>query len=126
MKNKLLSLCLLLSMLVVLAPIAALAQGREGSLVKRGKNGVQVGGTEVSLFDGPGILNYSYHHRWMPGAAGATTVIGIGAGGGALAGAAIAKKDKRKKGAIIGAIAGGGAATVLWLYKNRTERRAIF
>ena len=87
---------------------------------------MRVGDTSFGLFNGPGILNYDYHHSWMPGAAGAATVIGIGAGGGAVVGAVVSPKEKKKKGAIIGAAAGGGAATLLWLYKNRTERRAIF
>jgi len=90
-----------------------------------GGQGVRVGNTNFGLFNGPGILNYDYKHSWMSGPAGAITVIGTGAGGGALAGTLLAKKDK-KKGALIGAAAGAGGATLLWLYKNRTERRAIF
>jgi len=90
-----------------------------------GGQGVRIGDTRLGLFDGPGILNYDYKHSWMPGAAGAATVIGIGAGSGAVAGTMLSHKDK-KKGAIIGAAAGAGGATLLWLYKNRTERRAIF
>ena len=90
-----------------------------------GGQGVRIGDTRLGLFDGPGILNYDYKHSWMPGAAGAATVIGIGAASGAVAGTVLSHKDK-KKGAIIGAAAGAGGATLLWLYKNRTERRAIF
>jgi len=91
-----------------------------------GGQGVRIGDTRFGLFDGPGILNYDYHHTWMPGAAGAATVIGIGAGSGAVAGTLLSRREKKKKGAIIGAAAGAGGATLLWLYKNRTERRAIF
>jgi hypothetical protein len=91
-----------------------------------GGSGIRVGNTNFGLFDGPGILNYDYKHTWMPGAAGAITVIGAGAGGGALVGTLVSPKEKKKKGAIIGAAAGAGGATLLWLYKNRTERRAIF
>jgi len=90
-----------------------------------GGSGVNIGGTNVGLLNGPGILNYDYHHSWMPGAGGAALVIGTGAGAGAVAGTVVSHKDK-KKGAIIGAAAGAGGATLLWLYKNRTERRAIF
>jgi hypothetical protein len=96
-----------------------------GPLGLLGGSGLKVGNTHFGLFNGPGILNYDYQHVWMPGAAGAITVIGAGAGGGALVGALVSHKDK-KKGAIIGAAAGAGGATLLWLYKNRTERRAIF
>jgi hypothetical protein len=99
-----------------------------------GGSGVRVGNTNFGLFNGPGILNYDYKHVWMPGPAGAITVIGAGAGAGALVGTLVAPKEKRgdrvsrnkKKGAVIGAAAGAGGATLLWLYKNRTERRAIF
>jgi len=90
-----------------------------------GGSGVRVGNTNLGLFDGPGILNYDYKHSWMPGPAGAITVIGTGAAAGAVAGTVLSHKDK-KKGALIGAAAGAGGATLLWLYKNRTERRAIF
>jgi hypothetical protein len=90
-----------------------------------GGSGVRVGNTHFGLFNGPGILNYDYQHVWMPGPAGAITVIVAVAGGGALVGTLVSHKDK-KKGAIIGAAAGAGAGTLLWLYKNRTERRAIF
>ncbi|HYL98203.1 MAG TPA: hypothetical protein VEZ90_04555 [Blastocatellia bacterium] len=124
MRHKLVSLCLLVCLLALAAPIAAPAQSL-GSVLRRGKNGISLAGTRFSLFDGPGILNYQYKHSCMPGPAGAVTVIGAGAGGGALVGTAVSKRD-RKKGALIGAAAGAGGATLLWLYKNRTERRAIF
>jgi hypothetical protein len=102
-----------------------------------GGPGVRVGNTNFGLFNGPGILNYDYKHVWMPGPAGAITVIGAGALGGALVGTLVTPKERigpdgrnvksnKKKGAMIGAAAGAGGATLLWLYKNRTERRAIF
>src|SRR5262249_44123529 len=90
-----------------------------------GGQGVRIGDTRFGLFDGPGILNYDYHHSWMPGAAGAATVIGIGAGSGAVAGTLLSRKDK-KKGAIISAAAGAGGANPLWLSKKTTEKHAIF
>ncbi|MGH9760878.1 MAG: hypothetical protein ACREDR_38590 [Blastocatellia bacterium] len=124
MRHKLLSLCLLASIFALASPVTTSAQSI-GNLLRRGKNGVSVAGTKLTLFDGPGILNYQYKHSWMPGPAGAVTVIGAGAGGGALVGTVVSKKD-RKKGALIGAAAGAGGATLLWLYKNRTEKRAIF
>jgi hypothetical protein len=96
-----------------------------GPLGLLGGPGLRVGNTNFGLFNGPGILNYDYKHSWMPGPAGAITVIGTGAGAGAVAGTLLSHKDK-KKGALIGAAAGAGGATLLWLYKNRTERRAIF
>ena len=58
----------------------------------------------------------------MEGPAGAATVIGIGAGAGAATGGII----KGKKGAVIGALIGGGSATALWLYKNRRHKHKIF
>ena len=129
MKRKWLGLLVLISLLGLAAPASGLAQSRDGyglgGLIKRGKNGIKVGDTNVGLLNGPGIVNYDYKHVWMPGAGGAATVIGAGAGGGALVGTLVAKKEK-KKGAIIGAAAGAGGATLVWLYKNRTERRPIF
>lgn len=124
MRRNLLGLFLALALLAIASPMA-MAQNLVGDVVRRGKNGVNIAGTKVTLFDGPGILNYEYKHRWMPGPSGAVTVIGGGAGGGALVGTLVSKHD-RKKGALIGAAAGGGAATVVWLYKNRTEKRKIF
>jgi len=130
MRRKWLGILVLLSLFVLAASVPGLAQSRDnyglGGLIRRGKNGIRVGDTNIGLFDGPGIVNYDYKHEWMPGPGGAAAVIGAGAGGGALVGSLVAKKKEKKKGAIIGAIAGGGGATVLWLYKNRTERRAIF
>ena len=126
MKKKLAGLVMALSLLGLSLPVTALAQHRDergyGGIVRRGKNGVRVVDVGINLFDGPGILNYEYKHHWMEGPAGAATVIGIGAGAGAATGGLI----KGKRGAVIGAIAGGGAATALWLYKNRRERRRIF
>ena len=123
--KKLAGLLLVLSLVGLAIPQRALAQnGRDeyGGIVRRDKNGVRIGDTRVTLFDGPGILNYEYKHRWMPGPGGAATVIGIGAGAGAATGGLI----KGKKGAVFGALIGGGAATGVWLYKNRTEKRRIF
>ncbi len=123
MRRKVVSFLMLAALLVLALPAGSFADDRGyKGIVRRGKNGVKIGDSEVSLLDGPGILNYRYKHRWMEGPGGAATVIGIGAGGGAAVGGI----TKGKKGAVIGAIAGGGAATLLWLYKNRTERRAIF
>ena len=122
MRRKIVSVLMLTALLVLALPASSFADDRYKGIVRRGKNGVKIGDSEVTLLDGPGILNYRYKHRWMEGPGGAATVIGIGAGGGA----AVGGLAKGKKGAVIGAIAGGGAATALWLYKNRTERRAIF
>ena len=119
MKKKLTSFLLMLSFLALLLPAAASAQER---IIRRDKNGYRVGDSRITFFDGPGIVNYEYRHRWMPGPLGAATVIGTGAGAGAVVGGV----TKGKKGAAIGAAVGGGAATALWLYKNRREKRAIF
>ena len=124
MRKKLGSLLLLLAMFGLALPAAALAQNRDeyGGFIRRDRNGVRVGDGKLVLFDGPGILNYHRKHRWMEGPGGAATVIGVGAGAGAVTGGVV----KGKKGAIIGAAIGAGAATGLWLYKNRTEKRRIF
>jgi hypothetical protein len=124
MRKKLASLLLVLSLFVLAMPVATLAQNRDeyGGFIKRDKNGFRIGQGKITLFDGPGIVNYQYKHSWMPGPGGAATVIGIGAGAGAATGAVV----KGKKGAVVGALIGGGAATGLWLYKNRTEKRKIF
>ncbi len=124
MRKKLASLLLLLVLFALSLPAAAIAQNRDeyGGFIKRDKNGYRVGQGKITLFDGPGIVNYQYKHSWMPGPGGAATVIGIGAGAGAVTGGVA----KGKKGAAIGAAIGGAAATGLWLYKNRTEKRRIF
>ena len=124
MRKKLGSLLLLLALFSLALPAAALAQdrGEYGGFVRRDRNGVRVGDGKLVLFDGPGILNYHRKHRWMEGPGGAATVIGVGAGAGAVTGGVV----KGKKGAVIGAAIGAGAATGLWLYKNRTEKRKIF
>lgn len=122
MTKKLTSFLLMLSLLVLLLPALAAAQERDGRFIRRDKNGYKVGDNRITFFDGPGIVNYEYRHRWMPGPAGAATVIGTGAGAGAVVGGV----TKGKKGAVMGALIGGGAATGLWLYKNRREKRRIF
>ncbi|HKP87163.1 MAG TPA: hypothetical protein VJZ26_13755 [Blastocatellia bacterium] len=124
MRKKLSSFLIILSLFALLLPAAALGQDREnyGRLIRRDKNGYRVGGGRITFLDGPGLVNYEYKHRWMPGAAGAATVIGAGAGVGAVAGGV----TKGKKGAVVGALVGAGAATGIWLYKNRTEKRRIF
>ena len=124
MRKKLGSLLLLLALFGLALPAAALAQNRSeyGGFIRRDRNGVRAGDGRLVLFDGPGILNYHRKHRWMEGPGGAATVIGVGAGAGAVTGGVV----KGKKGAIIGAAIGAGAATGLWLYKNRTEKRKIF
>ena len=126
MRKKLAGLVLILSLVGLSAPVTALAQHRDdrgyGSIVRRGKNGIRIGDGRINLFDGPGIVNYEHRHRWMEGPAGAATVIGIGAGAGAATGGLI----KGKKGALIGALVGGGSATALWLYKNRSHKHKIF
>lgn len=124
MRKKLGSLLLLFALVTLSLPAAAVAQSRDeyGGFIRRDKNGYRIGQGKITLFDGPGILNYQYKHSWMPGPGGAATVIGIGAGAGAVTGGVV----KGKKGAIIGAAVGAGAATGLWLYKNRTEKRRIF
>jgi hypothetical protein len=124
MRKKLGSLLVLLSLFALLLPAGAMAQNRDeyGGFIRRDRNGVRVGQGRITLFDGPGIVNYEYKHSWMPGPGGAATVIGIGAGAGAVTGGVV----KGKKGAVIGAAVGAGAATGLWLYKNRTEKRRIF
>src|ERR1044072_1954661 len=123
MRKKLSSFLIILSLFALLLPAAALGQDREsGRFFRRDKNGYRVGDGRFARLDGPGILNHEYKDRWMEGPAGAATVIGIGAGAGAVGGGVV----KGKKGAIIGAAVGAGAATGLWLYKNRTEKRRIF
>ena len=124
MRKKLAGLLLVLSLFGLAMPLNASAQSRDeyGGIIRRDKNGVRIGQGKITLFDGPGILNYQYKQRWMPGPGGAATVIGIGTGAGAATGAVV----KGKKGAVIGALVGGGAATGLWLYKNRTVKRKIF
>jgi hypothetical protein len=124
MIKKLASILLALCFFALALPAATPAQNRDelGGLIRRDKNGIRVGDSRITVLDGPGILNYEYKHHWMPGAGGAATVIGIGAGAGAGTGAIV----KGKKGAVWGALIGGGAATGLWLYKNRREKRAIF
>jgi hypothetical protein len=91
-------------------------------VIRRDRNGVRIGDGRISVLDGPGIVNYEYRERWMPGPGGAAIVIGTGAGAGAATGAVVGGK----KGAVIGALIGGGAATGIWLYKNRRVRRRIF
>lgn len=120
MKTKLASLFLAMTLFGLAMP--TFAQNGEGRWIRRDRNGVRIGDGRISVFDGPGIINYEKKNRWMPGAAGATTVIGIGAGAGAATGAVV----NGKKGAVIGALVGGGAATGLWMYKNRRERKKIF
>jgi hypothetical protein len=121
MRNKLASIFLIVSLLALAAPASTFGQER-GRFIRRDKNGYRVGDGRVTFFDGPGIVNYEYKHSWMPGPAGAATVIGTGAAAGAVTGGVI----KGKKGAVIGAAVGAGAATGLWLYKNRREKRRIF
>jgi len=124
MRKKIASFLLILSLFGLAMPIAALAQQRDeyGGFIRRDKNGYRVGQGRITLFDGPGIVNYEYKHRWMPGPGGAATVIGTGAGAGAVVGGV----TKGKKGAVMGAAIGAAAATGVWLYKNRTEKRRIF
>lgn len=120
MKQKLASLVLAMTLFGLAMP--TFAQNREGGWVRRDRNGIRIGQGRINILDGPGIINYEKKNRWMPGAAGAATVIGIGAGAGAATGAAV----NGKKGAVWGAVIGAGAATGVWLFKNRTERRRIF
>jgi len=124
MRKKLAGLLLLFALFALALPAAAPAQNRDeyGGFIRRDKNGVRVGDSKITLFDGPGILNYQVKHRWMEGPGGAATVIGVGAGAGAVTGGVV----KGKKGAVVGAAIGAGAATGVWLYKNRTEKRRIF
>lgn len=121
MRNKLAGILLIVSLLALAMPLSTFGQDG-GRFIKRDKNGYRVGDGRVTFFDGPGIVNYEYKHSWMPGAAGAATVIGTGAAAGAVTGGVV----KGKKGAVIGAAVGAGAATGLWLYKNRREKRRIF
>lgn len=124
MRRKIGSTLVLLTLLVLAMPMAALAQNRcdiRGQ-VRRDRNGIRFGDSRIGFLNGPGIVNLERRHRWMDGKAGAATVIGIGAGAGAATGGIV----KGKKGAVIGALVGAGAATGVWLYKNRTERRSIF
>ena len=120
MKKSVMGLILVISLLGLATP--GFAQNGDGGWVRRDKNGIRVGDGRINILDGPGIINYEKKNRWMPGAAGAATVIGIGAGAGAATGAVM----NGKKGAVWGAVVGAGAATGVWLYKNRTERRKIF
>jgi hypothetical protein len=121
MKKRLASLVLMLSLAGLMVP-AAMAQDRE--FIKRSKNGVKVGDSRITLFDGPGIVNYEHKHEWMPGPGGAAIVIGTGAGAGAATGYLVSRN--KKKGAVIGAAVGAGAATGIWLYKNRWHKHKIF
>jgi hypothetical protein len=118
MRAKLAGSLVLVCLFVLAVPVTAQGQNR----IRRDRNGIRYGDVGISLFDGPGILNYEHRHRWMPGPGGAVTVIGIGAGAGAATGGLI----KGKKGAVIGALVGGGSATALWLYKNRRHKHRIF
>jgi hypothetical protein len=122
MIRKLASLLLMLSLFGLAVPLVSHAQERDGYRVRRTKNGYRVGDHGINILDGPGIINYERRHRWMDSPAGAATVIGVGAGAGAVTGGVV----KGKKGAVIGALVGAGAATGVWLYKNRTTRRKIF
>ena len=124
MKKKLAGLLLILSLFALALPSPALAQDGEGfkRLIKRGKNGIRFGDNAITFFEGDGIVFYEHRNRWMDSPAGVATVIGAGAGAGAVTGGIV----KGKKGAVIGAIVGAGAATGIWLYKNRTTRRRIF
>ncbi|HJQ68246.1 MAG TPA: hypothetical protein VKA70_04710 [Blastocatellia bacterium] len=126
MLRKLASLLLILSLLGLASPMAALAQdgddGYRKIKIKRSKNGIKYGDIGINVLDGPGIVNVERDHHWMDSPLGATAVIGTGAAAGAVAGGVV----KGKKGAVIGAIVGAGAATGIWLYKNRTEKRKIF
>lgn len=121
MRRKIASLLLALSLLAIVVPSVTQAQERE-RYGRRTKNGYRIGDHGINIGDGPGIINYERRHRWMDSPAGAATVIGAGAGAGAVAGGV----THGKKGAVIGAIVGAGAATGIWLYKNRTTKRRIF
>jgi hypothetical protein len=127
MKKRLVCFLLILPLLGLCAPLAAQAQrGSDdrgyGRVIRRSKNGYRVGDGRITVFDGPGIINYEHRHRWMEGPGGAATVIGIGAGAGAVTGGIV----RGKKGAVIGALVGAGAATGVWLYKNRRHKHRIF
>jgi hypothetical protein len=126
MRKKLASLFLLLSLLGLATPVTALAQDRDdegyrGS-VKRTRNGIKYGDYGINVLDGPGIVNYEHRQRWMDSPLETATVIGSGAAIGAVTGGVV----KGKKGAVVGALVGAGAATGIWLYKNRTVKRKIF
>ena len=125
MRPKLASLLLILSLLWLAMPTLTEAQdGRDGygRYVKRTRNGIRVGDNGINILDGPGIINYEHRNRWMDSPAGVATVVGVGAGAGAVTGGIV----KGKKGAVVGALVGAGAATGVWLYKNRTVKRRIF
>jgi hypothetical protein len=126
MIRRLASVLLLVSLVGLAIPAAAYGQHRDRcdyrGAIRRDKNGVRVGDSRISFFDGPGIINYEHRHRWMEGPGGAATVIGLGAGAGAATGTIV----KGKKGAVVGALVGAGAATGLWLYKNRRHKHRIF
>ena len=124
MRQKIACLLLLLSLFGLALPAATQAQDRDdyGRIITRNRTGIRVGDYGINIGDGPGIINYEQRHRWMDSPAGAATVIGIGAGAGAVTGGVV----KGKKGAVIGALVGAGAATGVWLYKNRTTKRRIF
>ena len=130
MKRKIGSALVILSIAMLVMPLPALAQNRRDrcdyrGIARRDKNGFRFGDNRVGLFDGPGIINYEHRNRWMDSPAGAAAVIGIGAGAGAATGAIVDGKNP-KKGALVGALIGGAAATGVWLYKNRTVKRRIF
>jgi hypothetical protein len=123
--KKLASLLLIFSLLG-LATTEALGQDRGDGyrkFIRRGKNGIKVGDNAITFFDGPGIVNYEYRQHWMDSPGGVATVVGTGAAAGAVTGGIVTRK---KKGAVIGALVGAGAATGVWLYKNRRVKRRIF
>lgn len=126
MKKKLAGLLLIFSLFALALPSLVVAQDRDGDgykrLIKRGKNGIRFGDNAITFFDGDGIVYYEHRNRWMDSPAGVATVVGVGAGAGAVTGGIV----KGKKGAVVGALVGAGAATGIWLYKNRTTRRRIF
>ncbi len=120
MKKRLASLALMLSLAGLMVPTA---MAQDGDFIRRSKNGVKIGDSRITLFDGPGIVNYEHKHEWMSGPGGAAIVIGTGAGAGAATGYLV---SRNKKGTIIGAAVGAGAATGIWLYKNRRHKHKIF
>jgi hypothetical protein len=119
MRTKLAGLLLILSLALLAVPAGALGQER---IIRRDKNGIRAGDHRIGVLDGDGIITYERRNRWMSGPRGAATVIGIGAGAGAVTGGVV----KGKKGAVVGALVGAGAATGIWLYKNRRTRTRIF
>ncbi len=95
MRTKLAGLLLILSLVVLALPGDALGQER---IIRRDRNGIRAGDHRISVLDGDGIINYERRNRWMSGPRGAATVIGIGAGAGAVTGGVVKGQERSGRG----------------------------